>query len=134
MNSPEWRSFVSLEMVELESDFDLETRSIHDDSTNQLLQPACYATSVNKEPPASLRSCQSSIHNRSQYLEGTTTLHQRCQDTNRDPKQLQTDSTQAVMDPPPHVYWKRNPLCHLTWESLGLVTSICFFGTLFRRS
>jgi hypothetical protein len=133
MDSAQWRSIASPEMVELDSDFDLETGTVHVNSTNQLLQPTRLVTSVKERPPASHRSSMSSVHDRSDYLEDTARLRQWPLDsTIYDPKQMQSHSTHGIMDLPPHVYWKGNPIYYLTWESLGIAISICFLSMLLR--
>jgi hypothetical protein len=122
-------------MAELQRDLDLTVRSVHGDSTKRLLQSVHHATPTNEEPQENAKSCRASLNGESDNSENTATLRQFSQDNaDPSPKQPQICSTQATLQPPPYAYWKGNPMYYLVWDALGIVISICFLGTLFRRS
>jgi hypothetical protein len=131
LNSPEWRSFASCEMAEIETDIHLAAHPVQDSSTNRLLGNADKGVYVGEGSGTSANFQRSYANVSPEYFDTTETPQVRRTESARcGPAKPSTSGTFKAERAHAPGYWKGNSFYALTWEDLGIVVSICFLGKL----
>jgi hypothetical protein len=136
MNSPEWRSFASREMAEIETDVDLAAQPVQDGSTNRLLGTTDRGSDIGEGLPANgyFRRSSATVSPSSSEATETPRAGSRENTRNHALEELSIRDTHEAKRAVTSKCWKGNPIFASTWEILGVVVSICFLSTLFSKA
>jgi hypothetical protein len=133
MTSPEWRSFASRDIVELDSDLHLAAHPVQDGPGNSLLGVDQQRGDIRAEHGANTHFRRLYGDVSPEYSDETHTPQPRSvKDSYEDSAKPQIDVTSITLKSPTNVYWDGNPVYGLTWDILGILVSICFLSTLLR--